>query len=67
MPAILKPEAEAEWLNLDTTPEQAMELLRPYPDSEMKAYEISRLINSPTNEPPQVISPLVNIAGESAT
>lgn len=35
MPAILLPEAEVEWLNLDTTPEQALELIKPYPDEQM--------------------------------
>lgn len=58
MPAILKPEAETEWLNLDTTLEQALELLQPYPDGKMKAYEISTLINSPENETSEVIKPL---------
>jgi putative SOS response-associated peptidase YedK len=59
MPAILLPEAESDWLNLDTTPEQALELLQPYPDGEMKAYEISRLINSPANDSPDVITPMM--------
>jgi putative SOS response-associated peptidase YedK len=58
MPAILLPEVEADWLNLDTSPEQVLELLQPYPDSEMKAYEISRLINSPANDSPDVITPM---------
>jgi putative SOS response-associated peptidase YedK len=58
MPAILKPEAEAEWLNLDTTPEQALELLQPYPDEQMEAYEVSTLINSPANNTPDVFKPL---------
>lgn len=30
MPPILKSEAEAEWLSLDITPKQALELLQPY-------------------------------------
>jgi putative SOS response-associated peptidase YedK len=47
MPVTLKPEAEAEGLNLDTTPEHALKLLQPYQDSEMKAYEVSKLINPP--------------------
>lgn len=58
MPAILKREAEAEWLNLDTTPEQALELLQPYQDSEMEAYEISTLVNSPANDIPAVVNPV---------
>lgn len=58
MPAILLPETEADWLNLDTAPDQALELLQPYPDSEMRTYEISRLINSPANDIPEIINPM---------
>jgi putative SOS response-associated peptidase YedK len=57
MPAILMPGAEAEWLNLDTTPEQALELIQPYPDNEMQSYEVSTLINSPANNTPDVFKP----------
>jgi putative SOS response-associated peptidase YedK len=53
MPAILKSEAEADWLDLDITPEQALELLQPYPDGELKDYGISTLINSPANDTPK--------------
>lgn len=58
MPAILSPEAEAEWLNLDTPPEQALELLQPYPDNEMKGYGVSMLVNSPSNDMPEVLLPI---------
>lgn len=50
MPAILKPEVEAEWLNLDTTPELSLEMLQPYQDNEMKIYEVSTLVGSPAND-----------------
>lgn len=58
MPAILLPEAGADWLNLDTTPEQALEMIRPYPDGLMKAYEISTLINSPASNTPDMLKPI---------
>lgn len=58
MPAILKPEAEGEWLNLDTTPEQALELIQSYPADEMRAYEVSTIINSPARDSPEVIRPV---------
>jgi putative SOS response-associated peptidase YedK len=58
MPAMLLPEAESEWLDLDTTPEQALGLLRPYPDGLMKAYEISTLVNTPGRETPDIIRPV---------
>jgi putative SOS response-associated peptidase YedK len=57
MPAILRPEAETEWLSLDTSPEQALELLAPYPDAEMRAYEVSTLVNSPAHDSPEVTKP----------
>jgi putative SOS response-associated peptidase YedK len=58
MPAILKPEAEAEWLDLDTSPEQALELLAPYPDGQMMAYEVSTVVNSPSHDMPEAIKPV---------
>ena|SRR2546421_117005 len=61
MPAILKPEAEAEWLNLDLSPAEALELLQPYPDSEMRAYEVSTLVNSPAHDSVEVIKPVSDI------
>lgn len=58
MLTLLHPAAEAEWLNLEITPEQATELLQTYPDSELKTYEISPLINSPLNDTPELINPI---------
>lgn len=58
MPAILLPEAKADWLDLDTTPEQALELMRPYPDGLMEAYEVSTLINSLASISPDVLMPI---------
>jgi putative SOS response-associated peptidase YedK len=55
MPAILKPEVEADWLDLDITPEQALEMLQPYPDGAMEDCGISTLINSPVNDTPKII------------
>ena len=60
MPAMLLPEAEREWLDLDTTPEQMLGLLRPYPDGLMKAYEISTFVNTPGRETPDIIKPDFN-------
>jgi len=56
MPAILSPEHELMWL--DETPAQVVidKALKPYP-GEMKSYQISSLINSPSNNTPDVIKP----------
>ena len=57
MPVILKKEFEAAWLDPSLTVPEAMELLFPYPDAEMEAYAVSKMVNSPRNDRPQVILP----------
>ncbi len=57
MPVILRPEAEARWLDPATHPAELHELLQPYPDDQMHAYAVSKLINSPSNDSPAVIEP----------
>ena len=51
MPVILPGEAEEEWLygNNDDI-ERLISLLQPYPEEEMAAYPVSRLVNSPMND-----------------
>ncbi|MBN2368685.1 SOS response-associated peptidase [Candidatus Woesearchaeota archaeon] len=53
MPVILKKEDEKKWLSVK--PDDAKELLKPYPSGEMKMYEISELINKPENDTIDVI------------
>lgn len=57
MPIILKKEYEKLWL--DNTPvEKLLEIiLKPYPSNEMKAYEVSTLVNSVKNNSIDVIKP----------
>lgn len=57
MPVILKREFETDWLNPDLDPFQAMEMLQPYPESEMAAYPVSTLVNSPGNDRLELIAP----------
>jgi putative SOS response-associated peptidase YedK len=58
MPVILEKKDEEEWLNPDETePERLTKLLHPYPASEMDAYPVSRLVNSPKNDTKEVIEP----------
>ena len=48
MPVILRREDEDEWLDPENTePEHLLPLLRPYPASEMAAYPVSKMVNSP--------------------
>ncbi len=57
MPAMLLPEVEKAWLDDAAGPEAWRELLRPYPADLMKAYPVSKLVNSPSNESAALIAP----------
>jgi putative SOS response-associated peptidase YedK len=59
MPVILPRSAEAEWLAGGGRPvSELLSLLRPYPDQEMAAYPVSRLVNSPQSNGPECIWPM---------
>jgi len=53
MPAILKPEDYAEWL--DTSNHDAQALIRPYPADRMAARPVSMRVNQPENDDPELI------------
>jgi len=55
MPVILKKEQEKNWLDVSQFTDIIKKLLIPYPDSEMEAYEVSKLVNSPINDTKDVI------------
>jgi putative SOS response-associated peptidase YedK len=59
MPAILLPEQEEKWLSAGTNPDQAEKLLQPYPDGLLSTYPVSKLVNSPVNNGPDVIKAIV--------
>jgi putative SOS response-associated peptidase YedK len=56
MPVILTPEAEELWL--DPNEKDVLDLLQPFDASQMKAYRISDLINSPVHNSPEVLNSL---------
>ena len=56
MPAILAPEAVETWLT--GTPEQAKALLQPYPSEFMRAHPVSKRVNSPRNNDPELVAPV---------
>lgn len=57
MPAILLPGAYAEWLDPDMRDEQALSRwLAPYPAGEMIARPVSRLVNDPRHDSPELIA-----------
>jgi putative SOS response-associated peptidase YedK len=57
MPAILLPGAYEDWLNPDMRDEQALShWLAPYPAEEMTARAVSRQVNDPKREGPELIA-----------
>ncbi len=57
MPVILDDNYRDAWLDPSLGPEDALSLLKPYPDDGMEAYQVSTLINSPQNDTPECIRP----------
>jgi putative SOS response-associated peptidase YedK len=56
MPAILLPGAYEDWLNPDVRDDQALShWLAPYPAEEMTARAVSRLVNDPKRDSPELI------------
>jgi putative SOS response-associated peptidase YedK len=59
MPAILHKDEEALWLDPEVQDTGLLTaLLRPYPDDEMEAYQVSTRVNSPANNDPTVLAPV---------
>lgn len=55
MPCILTPESEQAWLSLETTPDAAQALLRPYPAEQTASYPVSRAVNKVDQNGPELI------------
>ena len=58
MPVILMPQDYDRWLDDGTSAQDARTLLRPYDAQLMKAYEVSRAVNSVKNDTEECIEPL---------
>ena len=59
MPAILRAEDEARWLDRsEKSVPNLLSLLVPYPDDDIEAYTVSTLVNSAANEDPACVTPL---------
>jgi putative SOS response-associated peptidase YedK len=54
MPVILDRDTEKKWLE-ETDERALLELLKPYPADEMKAYKISSAVNSPAHDNPDIL------------
>jgi putative SOS response-associated peptidase YedK len=59
MPVIVPAAARTEWLARDGDPRALGDVLRPYPDAEMEAYPVSKLVNAPRNDAAECIRPAV--------
>ena len=57
MPVILTADLEDIWLK-SNIPEEIRAILKPFDPRLMKAYEVSKLVNSPRNDNPALIIPL---------
>jgi putative SOS response-associated peptidase YedK len=59
MPVILHPDDHARWIDpAERSPESLQDLLVAYPEEEMEHYPVSRTVNSPANDLPEVIHPI---------
>jgi len=58
MPAVLRPEDEELWLSADETdPHRLGRLLLPVPDDWLEYYPVSRRVNNPSNDSPDILQP----------
>ncbi len=57
MPVILGNKDEKAWLN-ETDTDLLQSLLKPFPAKYMTAYSISKLVNSPKNDTPEILIPI---------
>ena len=59
MPVILPPETYGQWLApAERGLDELKGLLKAYPAAEMRAYQVSTVVNSPRNDSPECIAPL---------
>lgn len=56
MPVILTEDGYQDWLAPDeVAPEKLQDLLRPYPGDDLQAYPVTRAVNDPGNDRPELI------------
>lgn len=61
MPVILGSANHAAWLDQDLKDKDTLrDMLRAYPAPEMEAYQVSRVVNRPSNDTPECIRPVAN-------
>ena len=58
MPVMLGKDARWVWLEEDKGEDALLDLLTPYPADEMKCFPVSREVNSPSNDRPEILTPV---------
>jgi putative SOS response-associated peptidase YedK len=58
MPVILMEQEEEWWIDPHLRPEQALAMLKPFPDKLLEAYRVSDRVNSVRNNDPHLIDPV---------
>lgn len=58
MPVMLGDKARWTWLDPQADPSALKDLLVPYPADEMKSFPVSREVNSPKNDRPEILEPV---------
>ncbi len=58
MPVIIKPQDIGQWIDPGSDPGSLTGLLQPYPEAAMTAYPVSREVNKPVSDKPDLIKPL---------
>jgi putative SOS response-associated peptidase YedK len=57
MPVIIQPDAYDRWLNSALTdPTEIRQFCNPYPEGFLEAWAVSKLINSPANDGPELLN-----------
>ncbi len=60
MPVILKPKDYDQWLSAkEKDTGKLQNLLAPYPSEEMTAYKVSKSVNTPSNDSPELIEEII--------
>lgn len=58
MPVIIRPDDYRAWINPSTKTEDVRRLVASFPEKEMKAWEVSLLVNDPKGDDARVIAPI---------
>ena len=58
MPAMLLPEHEKSWLDMDLPAKEVLDIILPYPEEELKAITVSKKVNHVAQNDPSLIEPV---------